>query len=117
MSEAERFRIREVLRIPEIRAAMLGTFVIMLGYGILSPVLPNYARSFGVGYGAVGLLISSFSLARPITMTRARRTEPTPCGGGVTHHSSTRAGYHRPVSVTSVRTANTSSIDRSIVIS
>ena len=43
---------------------MLGTFVIMLGYGILSPVLPNYAKSFGVGYDAVGLLISSFSFAR-----------------------------------------------------
>lgn len=43
---------------------MLGTFVIMLGYGILSPVLPNYAKSFGVGYDAVGLLIASFSFAR-----------------------------------------------------
>ena len=64
MSEAERFRIADILRIPEIRAAMLGTFVIMLGYGILSPVLPNYAKSFGVGYDAVGLLISSFSFAR-----------------------------------------------------
>jgi MFS family permease len=67
MSEAERFRIREVLRIPEIRAAMLGTFVIMLGYGILSPVLPNYARSFGVGYDSIGLLISSFSFARLVS--------------------------------------------------
>ena len=63
MSE-EHLGIREVLRIPEIRAAMLGTFVIMLGFGILSPVLPNYARSFGVGYDAVGLLISAFSFAR-----------------------------------------------------
>ena len=45
MSE-EHLGIREVLRIPEIRAAMLGTFVIMLGFGILAPVLPNYARSF-----------------------------------------------------------------------
>ena len=43
---------------------MLGTFVIMLGFGIVSPVLPNYARSFGVGYGAVGLMISAFSFAR-----------------------------------------------------
>src|SRR6185295_10506406 len=64
MSEAERFRIQDVLRIPEIRAAMLGTFVVMLGYGILSPVLPNYARSLGVGYDAIGLLISSFAFAR-----------------------------------------------------
>jgi MFS family permease len=43
---------------------MLGTFVIMLGFGILAPVLPNYARSFGVGYDAVGLLISAFSFTR-----------------------------------------------------
>ena len=43
---------------------MLGTFVVMLGFGILAPVLPNYARSFGVGYDAVGLLISAFSFTR-----------------------------------------------------
>ncbi len=57
-------RFRDILAIPEIRAAMLGTFVIMLGYGILSPVLPNYARSFGVGYDAVGVLVAAFSLTR-----------------------------------------------------
>lgn len=55
---------RDILRIPEIRAAMIGTFVLMLGFGILSPVLPNYARSFGVGYDAVGILVASFSLTR-----------------------------------------------------
>src|SRR5512132_3708188 len=64
MNEPERFRIREILRIPEIRAAMLGTFVIMLGYGILLPILPNYARSFGVDYDAVGVLIAAFSFTR-----------------------------------------------------
>jgi MFS family permease len=64
VSGEEHLGIREVLRIPEIRAAMLGTFVVMLGFGILAPVLPNYARSFGVGYDAVGLLISAFSFAR-----------------------------------------------------
>jgi MFS family permease len=57
-------RFRDILAIPEIRAAMLGTFVIMLGFGILSPVLPNYARSFGVGYDAVGVLVAAFSLTR-----------------------------------------------------
>lgn len=56
--------IRAVLRLREVRAAMLGTFVIMLGFGILAPVLPNYAKSFGVGYDSVGLLISAFSFAR-----------------------------------------------------
>jgi MFS family permease len=57
-------RFRDILRIPQIRAAMIGTFVIMLGYGILAPVLPNYARSFGVGYDAVGVLVAAFSMAR-----------------------------------------------------
>ena len=63
MSEGEP-GFRDVLRIPEVRATIVGTFVIMLGFGILSPVLPNYARSFGVGYDAIGLLISGFSFAR-----------------------------------------------------
>ena len=67
MSEAGEPGFREILRYPQIRAAVLGTFVIMLGFGILSPVLPNYARSFGVGYDAVGLLISSFSFARLVS--------------------------------------------------
>lgn len=66
MSEGEP-GFRDVLRIPEVRAAMAGTFVIMLGFGILSPVLPSYARSFGVGYDAVGLLISGFSFARLVS--------------------------------------------------
>lgn len=64
MSEAGKLGIREILRIPEIRAAMLGTFVIMLGFGILFPVLPKYARSFGVGYDGVGILVASFSFTR-----------------------------------------------------
>ncbi len=64
---AEGLGFRDILRVPEIRAAMVGTFVIMLGFGILSPVLPNYARSFGVGYDAVGLLISAFSLTRLVS--------------------------------------------------
>lgn len=67
VAAAEGVGFRDILRTPEIRAAMLGTFVIMLGFGILSPVLPNYARSFGVGYDAVGLLISSFSFARLVS--------------------------------------------------
>jgi MFS family permease len=59
-------RFRDILRIPEIRAAMLGTFVIMLGYGVLLPVLPNYARSFGVSLDAVGVLVAAFPLTRLI---------------------------------------------------
>lgn len=64
MSDAGSPGFREILSIRDIRAAMVGTFVIMLGFGVLSPVLPRYARSFGVGYDAVGVLIASFSLTR-----------------------------------------------------
>src|ERR671930_424354 len=49
-------RLVEIMRDRSFRAVIFGTFVIMLGYGILSPILPLYARSFGVGYGSVGLL-------------------------------------------------------------
>ena len=56
----------DVLRMPEVRTSMVGTFVIMLGFGIVSPILPNYARSFHVGYEAVGFLISGFALTRLI---------------------------------------------------
>jgi MFS family permease len=59
--------IVDVLRIPEVLAAVLGTFVIMLGFGIVSPVLPSYARSFDVGKDAVGLLVSGFSAARLVS--------------------------------------------------
>ncbi len=46
------------------RAAIVGTFVIMLGFGVLSPILPLYARTFGVGLDAVGVLIAAFSITR-----------------------------------------------------
>lgn len=61
---ADRVGILDILRIREIRAALAGTFVIMLGFGILLPILPLYARSFGVSYGAVGVLVSAFSTTR-----------------------------------------------------
>jgi MFS family permease len=56
--------LRDVLRQPEVRAVIAGSFVIMLGFGILAPVLPLYARTFGVGYDEVGVLTSSFALTR-----------------------------------------------------
>ena len=43
---------------------MLAIFVVMLGFGIIAPILPLFARSFGVGYGAAGLLISAFAFTR-----------------------------------------------------
>lgn len=38
--------------------------VLMLGQGLLSPVLPAYCQSFGVGAATVGLLVTSFGVGR-----------------------------------------------------
>ena len=45
---------------------MLGViaFFVMVGFGVVIPVLPVYARSFGVGYIEVGAIISAFALMR-----------------------------------------------------
>jgi MFS transporter, DHA1 family, multidrug resistance protein len=43
---------------------ILVVFLVMAGAGLVLPILPLFARSFGVGYGAVGLLVSAYGLAR-----------------------------------------------------
>jgi DHA1 family multidrug resistance protein-like MFS transporter len=54
----------QILRDPNVLVAMLLVFVVMLGFGIIVPILPLYARSFGVGHDATGLLISGFAMTR-----------------------------------------------------
>ncbi|MDD9153237.1 MFS transporter [Plantibacter flavus] len=41
-------------------------FFVMLGFGVVIPVLPVYVRSFGVGYLEVGAVVSVFALMRLI---------------------------------------------------
>ena len=43
------------------------TAVVMMGHGIISPVLPLFAKTFGVGAALAGLTISIFGFARLIT--------------------------------------------------
>jgi DHA1 family multidrug resistance protein-like MFS transporter len=43
---------------------ILSQFIVMLGFGSALPILPLYARSFGVPYAAAGLFTSAFGLAR-----------------------------------------------------
>ncbi|MGA1836223.1 MFS transporter [Herbiconiux sp. 11R-BC] len=39
-------------------------FFVMLGFGVVIPVLPVYVRSFGVGYFEVGAVVSAFAVMR-----------------------------------------------------
>jgi DHA1 family multidrug resistance protein-like MFS transporter len=47
-----------------VTGVVLVVFIVMAGAGLVLPILPLFARSFGVGYGAVGLLVSAYGLAR-----------------------------------------------------
>jgi predicted MFS family arabinose efflux permease len=38
--------------------------MVALGYGVISPALPSFARSFGVSIKAVTFLVTVFSLSR-----------------------------------------------------
>jgi MFS family permease len=44
----------------------VSTVIVMAGQGITSPILPLYAREFGVSTAVVGLTITAFALARLI---------------------------------------------------
>jgi DHA1 family multidrug resistance protein-like MFS transporter len=61
---AQRVSLRVILSDPAVRAVLVIIFVIMLGFGIVAPILPLYARSFGVSYKAASLLISAFAFTR-----------------------------------------------------
>lgn len=39
-------------------------FFVMVGFGVVVPVLPVYVRSFGVGYVEVGAVVSAFAVMR-----------------------------------------------------
>lgn len=41
-------------------------FFVMVGFGVVVPVLPVYVRSFGVGYTEIGAVLSAFALMRLI---------------------------------------------------
>jgi DHA1 family multidrug resistance protein-like MFS transporter len=53
--------IRENRRLTVI---MVSTVLVMSGQGVIAPVLPLFARSFGVSAASVGLTLSAFALAR-----------------------------------------------------
>ena len=57
----------EKIKVPgEIRILIAAAFIIAIGFGIITPVLPEYAESFGVGAFGVSAVVSIFGLARLI---------------------------------------------------
>ena len=58
---------RDVVRVRlprEIRVLAAAAFVIAIGYGLVAPALPTFARSFDVGVTAASAVISAFALFR-----------------------------------------------------
>ncbi|HQD69482.1 MAG TPA: MFS transporter, partial [Ornithinibacter sp.] len=55
----------EDVRIPrEIWVLIASAFVIALGFGLILPVLPQFAQSFGVGATASSIVVSAFAFFR-----------------------------------------------------
>lgn len=48
----------------EIKVLVGSAFVIAIGFGLVSPVLPSYARSFDVGVAAASFVVSIFAMFR-----------------------------------------------------
>lgn len=59
-------RTRAVGLPKEIWVLVSASFVIALGFGIVAPALPQFARSFGVGVTAASVVISAFAAMRLI---------------------------------------------------
>jgi ACDE family multidrug resistance protein len=64
-SEATREAIADKPKLPsEVWVLITANVVIALGYGVVAPVLPQYARNFGVSISAATFVITAFSLMR-----------------------------------------------------
>ncbi|WP_081706678.1 MFS transporter [Nocardia sp. CNY236] len=50
----------------EIWVLIAGAFVIAIGFGLVAPILPQFARGFGVGVAAASAIISAFAMMRLI---------------------------------------------------
>ena len=69
---------------PEIWTLLVATFFMAIGFGLIVPVLPQYASSFGVGATLVAVVVSAFALMRLVT---------APLGGALVNRFGERAMY------------------------
>ena len=73
-------------------------FVIAIGYGIVAPVLPQFATTFGVGVAAASAVISVFALARLLF---------APAGGRILNRIGERPTYMLGVLIVALSSAAT----------
>ena len=77
-------------------------FCVAVGFGVLVPVLPVFARTFGVGNAAVGAVISMFALHAPGSQPAVRPADRLGRGADHPRHRDLhrgdleRPGRHRP---------------------
>ena len=64
LETTERVTLRSILTDPLIGPIIGIVFVLLAGFGLVFPILPLFARSFGVGNDGAGLLIATFGFAR-----------------------------------------------------
>ncbi len=66
----------------EVVVLVAAAFLVAVGYGLISPVLPAYASGFGVSNTAVSIIVSAFALSRlvfaPFAGRLLRRTAERP---------------------------------------
>jgi len=60
----EHVGIREILADRAVRSIVGLALLTMTGFGLVVPVLPLYARSFGVDYGEAALMLSAYAFTR-----------------------------------------------------
>lgn len=56
--------MREIVGDRRVQVVLATILVTMMGFGIVAPILPLFAQSFGVGYDQVGVLVASFAVTR-----------------------------------------------------
>ncbi len=72
--------VRERVPIPrEIWVMVVAAFVIALGFGIVAPILPQYAASFDVGLTAASAIVTVFALARMASVRAPGSRWPRRC--------------------------------------
>ncbi|QCP06373.1 MFS transporter [Brevibacterium sp. CS2] len=68
----------------DIWVLVAGAFIVAIGYGIIAPVLPQFAESFGLGVTAATIVVSSFAFFRLVS---------APAGGRLVNRLGERPVY------------------------